>query len=210
MGSAMPGAGWLTRSRTDVPPGDFWLGERERAVLAGLRMPRRRDDWRLGRWTAKAALRAWSGSEPEVLAAPDGAPQAAGLPGVHLSLSHRAGRGLAVVGDEPVGCDLEWVEPRSSAFAREWLTAGERAWVAEGDAPERANLVWCAKEAAAKVRRAGLRLDVRRTEVRPAGAGFAVHDPAAGTLHGWWWRDGPYVVAVAAAQRPLPELRPLL
>ncbi|MGZ6641917.1 MAG: hypothetical protein ACXVFT_08780 [Solirubrobacteraceae bacterium] len=76
-------------------------------MLACLRLAKRRDDWRLGRWTAKAAVAAWLGvgaERIEVLAAADGAPDAwldgAPVP-VSLSLSHRAGRALAAVTDIP-------------------------------------------------------------------------------------------------------------
>src|SRR4051794_33750535 len=149
---------WLTRCSADVPTGDAWLSARERAVAAGLRMARRREDWRLGRWTGKAAVAAVCGVEPhrvEVIAAADGAPEPY-VDGrrleLSLSLTHGAGRALAVVADAAVvGCDLELVEPRSRAFAEDWLAPSERAWAA-GD-PLRTNLVWTAKEAAAKVRR---------------------------------------------------------
>src|SRR3954453_10565833 len=99
--------GWLTRSHADVPADDAWLGARERAVLAGLRVPKRRADWRLGRWTAKCALGAWLGTDPieiAVLAASDGAPEAwlgdERLP-VSISISHRGGRALAAVASAP-------------------------------------------------------------------------------------------------------------
>ena len=46
---------WLEQSAADVPAEDEWLSESERTVLAGLRFPKRRADWRLGRWTAKCA-----------------------------------------------------------------------------------------------------------------------------------------------------------
>ena len=55
----MTAPGWLTSSAAEVSPGDAWLSTRERAVLAGLRLAKRRDDWRLGRWTSKAAVAAW-------------------------------------------------------------------------------------------------------------------------------------------------------
>src|SRR3954454_12181450 len=99
--------GWLTRSQADVPPDDTWLGPRERAVLGGLCVAKRREDWRLGRWTAKAALAAWLGATPErieVVAADDGAPEAwldgARAP-VSVSLSHRSGLALAPGGGAP-------------------------------------------------------------------------------------------------------------
>jgi 4'-phosphopantetheinyl transferase len=92
---------------------------------------------------------------------------------VSLSLSHRAGRSVAAIADDPtvLGCDLELVEPRSSAFVNEWLTPAERRFLSASGAGERAriaNLIWTAKEAAAKVRREGLRLDVRHAVVTPA------------------------------------------
>jgi 4'-phosphopantetheinyl transferase len=206
--------GWLTRSLADVPDDDEWLGARERATLAGLRMAKRRADWRLGRWTAKAALAAWLDAAPariEVLAAADGAPEA-WLDGtrapVSISLSHRAGRALAAVADAPtvVGCDLEALEPRSDAFVREWLAPEER------DLPGGANLPWTAKEAAAKVRRAGLRLDVRRAVARLAsGDGVAGWRPLVVdwtreglTTPGWWRVEPGWVMVVAAAPAAPP------
>lgn len=100
----MHAAGWTTRTLETVPPADDWLGTRERALLAGLPdIPKRRAEWRLGRWTAKALL----GPDVEVLAAADGAPVTGS--GDALSLSHRHGRALAVVAGSGIalGCDLE-------------------------------------------------------------------------------------------------------
>ena len=66
---------------------------------------------------------------------------------------------------------------------------------AEADRARLTNLVWTAKEAAAKVRREGLRLDVRRAVVAPAGAGAAdgawralrvEWDDGAAPTAGWW------------------------
>ena len=213
---------WLTRCTADVPPGDGWLGARERAVLAGLRVPKRREDWRLGRWTAKAAVAARLGAVPariEILAAPDGAPEAwlDGLRApVSVSLSHRAGRAVAAVASarHSVGCDLELVEPRSPAFVREWLAPREQALVARRDGAERdvlANLLWSAREAAAKVRREGLRLDVRRAEVELDAAGggdwhrFSVRWGDDAPVTSGWWRSEPgWVLTIAGG----PNLQP--
>ena len=198
--------GWLTRSLADVPADDAWLGARERRVLAGLRIAKRREDWRLGRWTAKAAL----GADVEVLAAAEGAPEAwrgDERLAISLSLSHREGLALVVVTDSPavVGCDLERLEQRSAAFVGDWLAPAEQALVA-GDDTLLPNLVWTAKEAAAKVRREGLRLDVRaavtRLEDREAEGwrGLAV-EWADGTpvTTGWWRASDGFVMTVAAA-----------
>jgi 4'-phosphopantetheinyl transferase len=219
----MSAPGWLSQRLVDVPSGEHWLGENERLVLAGLRFARRRADWRLGRWTAKAALGQWLGvrcTRLEVLAAPDGAPEA-WLDGrraaVSISLSHRAGRALAVVAQAPVlaGCDLELVEPRSGAFVREWLAPEEQRLLAGSGEPESvlvANLIWAAKEAAAKVRRQGLRLDVRGAVVT-ADVGEASDEPWRPLEVAWgdracatagWWRTEPGWVMVIAGE-PSPE-----
>jgi 4'-phosphopantetheinyl transferase len=220
---------WLLRSLADVPAGDTWLTARERRTAAGLRVRRRRRDWRLGRFTAKAAVGAWLSVAPErieILPAPDGAPEAwvdGERAPVSVSLSHRAGRALAVVAQAPdvVGCDLERVEPRSGAFVREWLAPAEHGLLAahaEADRARLANLVWTAKEAAAKVRREGLRLDVRRAIVAPAGAGASdgawralrVEWGDGGAPIGGWWRarDGWVMTIAGDPAPPRPEDAP--
>ena len=163
---------WLTRSLAEVPAGEAWLGPCERAALARLVIEKRRADWRLGRFAAKAAIGAWLGVEVgrvEVVASPGGAPLAR-IDGARaefeLSLSHRAGRALAVLAasGRPVGCDIELIEPRSAAFIELWLAPAEQALVKNADRAQRpwlANVIWSAKEAAAKARGEGLRLDVR-------------------------------------------------
>jgi 4'-phosphopantetheinyl transferase len=221
----MAAAGWLTRSLADVPAGDGWLSARERATLADLSAERRRTDWRLGRWAAKAALAAWSGidvSEFEVVAAADGAPQAligADAAPAALSLSHRGGRALAVVGDPAlaIGCDLEVVEPRSGAFIRTWLAPAERSRLDLGGESRRArdtNLIWSAKEAAAKTRREGLRLDVRDAVVewetaddgewRPLSVRW---DHEGITVHGWWHEKPGWVFAFVSEPESLAPIR---
>jgi 4'-phosphopantetheinyl transferase len=214
----MAAPGWLSRHAADVPAGNEWLGRDERLVLAGIHLPRRRADWLLGRWTAKSAVGAWLSVAPElvqILAAEDGAPEAwledRRLP-LSVTLSHRGGRALAAVLDAPAvaGCDLEVIEPRSDAFIREWLAADEQRHAFEcepGERAEFANLVWSAKEAAAKVRREGLRLDVRNAVVTPSppsGEWSQVvvdwNDGAAATSG--WWRAEPGWVMVLAGDPP--------
>jgi 4'-phosphopantetheinyl transferase len=218
----MDASGWFSQLHADVPSRDEWLGDHERRVLAGLRMRRRRAAWRLGRWTAKAALGAWLGVAPsrlEVLAAPDGAPEA-WLDGVRapvsVSLSHRGGRALAVVTDAPrvAGCDVELVEPRSGAFVREWLAPSEQRLVASCSEAQRelvANLIWTAKEAASKVRREGLRLDLRDVVVTLADpcATSALWRPlrvewgdGQSTTSGWWRAENGWVMAIAGEPPP--------
>ena len=72
------GVVWLQPPPPTLPD-DHWLTGDERAVLAGLAVAKRRADWRLGRWTAKALLSTVLGAPPArvtVAAADDGAPEA--------------------------------------------------------------------------------------------------------------------------------------
>jgi len=205
---------WLSRCRADVPPGDAWLGGAERATLERLTVAGRRADWRLGRWAAKAALAPMLGVQPErvqILAAADGAPEAwldRARVAVSLSLSHRDGRALVAVTTDPgiVGCDLEVIEPRSPAFVREWLTPEEGRLV--GSRARTANLLWAAKEAAAKVHRRGLALDPRHAAVtigrggagwRPLRVDWTAQRPA----FGWWRAEPGWVMVIAGSPAPL-------
>jgi 4'-phosphopantetheinyl transferase len=223
----MTDVGWLPRSLADVPRGDGWLTSAERDLLAGLRFPRRRADWRLGRWTAKAAVAMWLDVPPSsiaVLPGSDGAPAAwiGDTPApVTLSLSHRAGWALAVVGVPgcAVGCDLELIEPRSRAFVAEWLAPDEQRRAAAVEALDRDRLVnamWTAKEAAAKVRREGLRLDVRAavTHLDGAGGGSSIWRPSRVDWEGehlrtsgWWRAACRWVMAVASEPAAPPPAR---
>jgi 4'-phosphopantetheinyl transferase len=213
--------GWLTCSPADVPHSDGWLSVREEDALARIGTAARQAEWLLGRWTAKTAVAAWLArplAAVEIEAADDGAPQAlvAGEPGcVAISLSHRGGRALALVGPAGValGCDIEVAEPRSEAFRRRWLTLDEQALVAgagPAGATQIANAFWTAKEAAAKVRRQGL-LETRHAGVvldaasrEPGWRPLSVHWPAEPEpIRGWWSEEPGWVMAVAAAP-PIP------
>jgi len=47
---------WLSQEMNDLPKADDWLSESEKKVLASFRFPKRRNDWKLGRWTVKRAV----------------------------------------------------------------------------------------------------------------------------------------------------------
>jgi 4'-phosphopantetheinyl transferase len=206
----------------EVPAGDVWLGPREREVLGALRFPKRRADWRLGRYTAKCAAAAWLGrpsdplalAELEVLADDSGAPQlhSGSATPIALSLSHRAGWALAAVAprDVALGCDLELVEPRSEAFLADYFTTSERAFVAAdgpGDVAHRTTLVWCAKECALKALHEGLRLDTWSVELAVRDGGqergwwrvAARAAPVGPTFEGWWRGAWPLLACVLGA-----------
>ena len=211
----------LLATARELPPGDEWLRPGERAALVRLRAPRRRRDFRLGRFAAKRALALLDGSDGvealrrfEVRPAPGGAPLAfrdgAALP-VSLSISHSDGWAAACVqsGIGRLGCDLERVAARSGAFVEDYFSECEQAFAAAGPASERqgrATLVWSAKEAVMKALGEGLRLAPRAVEVLPTAGptspagwrSFSVSAPPNATdLRGSWRVTGGFLLTVA-------------
>jgi 4'-phosphopantetheinyl transferase len=202
---------WFEQSDQDVPFGDEWLSELERIRLAGLRIPKRHRDWRLGRWTAKCAVAAYlnlphaSGvlAGVELRPAPSGAPEVF-LHGqatpLALSLSHSGGLGLCAIAPAPadVGCDLEQIEPRSPIFLVDYFSASEQELVRQTPGARRNQLVtllWSAKESALKAMRCGLREDTRSVHATPADfletcAGdwrrLSVTHTSGARFFGWW------------------------
>jgi len=223
---------WLEQTEADLPVERDWLSGNEALHLAGLRFPKRRADWLLGRWTAKCALAARLNFPfyPQVLAkleirpGPSGAPEvfwAEQAEAVTISLSHRSGTALCVVGPPGVqlGCDLELIEPRSDAFVADYFTNEEQKFVTHVpciDRPRMLALLWSGKESALKALREGLRLDTRCVVVAP--------DVGLGDVKGWsplvvcysrrqnfhgWWRQADGMVLTVVADPP-PEAPILL
>jgi 4'-phosphopantetheinyl transferase len=211
-------AGWLLLPDRAVPPDDAWLSEPERQVQADLRFERRRRDWRLGRWAAKAALQGYTDESPKtlsVLADPDGAPHVFlnGRPAPWaISLSHRGGHALCAVAPAGtrLGCDLESIEPRSEAFLADYFTPAEQRCVraAPDDLrPQAANLIWSAKESAVKALGVGWRVDTRSVEVAFETAedqdGWyplrVLCDESQSRFRGWWRREASQVLTLVAS-----------
>jgi 4'-phosphopantetheinyl transferase len=171
-----------TQDLADVPEDDGWLSAGEREVLSGLRFPKRRNDWRLGRWTAKQAITAFLRLDRdrdlslfEIRAAADGAPEVfiRNKPaGVAISISHAGGRSFCAAGlpGAALGCDIEQLEPRGELLAVDYFTPEEIETVRK-TAPENevliANLIWSAKESVLKALREGLRRDTRDISIKP-------------------------------------------
>jgi len=169
-----------TQDLTEVPESEYWLSAGERDVLAGLRFPKRRNDWRLGRWTAKQAISAFLRLEPgadlslfEIRAAADGAPEVFlrnKTAGVTISISHAGGRSFCAAGPPgaALGCDIEQLEPRGKLLTKDYFTPEE---IEMASARENeiliANLIWSAKESVLKALREGLRRDTRDISIRP-------------------------------------------
>lgn len=172
---------WLEQTERDLPPRDDWLSAAELQVLSKIEFPKRRRDWRLGRWTAKRAVRLLFGKsvtwprlcELEIRAGPLGEPQALfqGQPAaISLSISHREGSALCALArdDTVLGCDLEIVESHSDAFVADYFTEQEQTFILATRASYRpflVSLLWSAKESALKALHQGLRLDTRTVSV---------------------------------------------
>jgi 4'-phosphopantetheinyl transferase len=182
---------WLEQTASDLPAHTDWLNPSDAARIDGMRFAKRRNDWLLGRWTAKQAVAACMhlASDSQTLAnielrpEPSGAPEvyfAGSLAGVSISLSHSSGVAVCAVAEAGgvIGCDLEAVEPRSDAFVLDYFTTAEVAQVAETDEANRPRLIaliWSAKESALKALRTGLRQDTRSVTVTLADA---LRDPS--------------------------------
>jgi len=172
---------WLEQSLAEAPAANDWLSPGEKLRLDAMRFPKRRADWRLGRWTAKRAVAAYLNvaCDPDMLTRIEIRSALSGAPEVFLdnhpatvsvSITHRAGVAACAVAPSEItiGCDLELVEPRSDAFLADYFTAGEQAFVMRVPSEKRvvfSNLLWSAKESALKALKVGLRLDTRCVEV---------------------------------------------
>ncbi len=222
---------WLEHTKQDVPENNDWLSEDEAAFLKGLRFPNRRDDWRLGRWTAKHALARFLNvpAHPLVFAKMDVRSAASGAPEVFfhkrpvaaaISLSHRAGRAACAVAISGVemGCDLEVAEPRSDAFVADYFTVEEQALVARASVTDRDRLLallWSAKESALKALGAGLQLDTRSVLVNPFPSSYDFDGwsrlmvrysggqvDGSRVFHGWWQHAHNLLRTIVATPPP--------
>jgi 4'-phosphopantetheinyl transferase len=212
---------WLTQISSHIPDRDDWLSEQEREISDQFSVPKRRDDWRLGRWTAKRAICAYQVGKDliplslEIRAAADGAPepfyQGEPVP-VSISISHSKNRGLCAVGHRGIriGCDLEWIEPREERFAADYFTAEEISFALRMPV-ERAlieNLIWSAKETTLKIIRKGLTRDTRSVVIHPEfGGKEGLWNPwdsrcleSSQVFHGWWRTCEGYVYTIASDQ----------
>lgn len=174
---------WIEKRESDVRQQQDWLSTAEVAHLDNLRFEKRRNEWLLGRWTAKSAISACmkfranpaSFAQIEIRSSTSGAPQAftaSRRMDLEISLTHRSGRAACAVAelDTALGCDLELVEPRGNAFMEDYLVPSEQEIVARATPQARdwiVTLIWSAKESALKSLHTGLRLDTYSVVVTP-------------------------------------------
>lgn len=189
---------WFEQTIADVPANDSWLTARERDYLRTLRVPKRHEDWLLGRWTAKNAAAVFLGISVESRSLQDieVKPRLSGAPKlffknepapVSLSLTHRSSHAACALAQCHValGCDIETVEPHSDAFASDYFAPEEQALVMNTAPPDRLwilSLLWSAKESALKVLEEGLRLDTREVIVKFPGCSYSPRHKRADSL----------------------------
>lgn len=229
IGAPLPGSiYWLCEGIAEASP-DEWLAPAELAHFAALRAAKRRHDWLAGRIVAKRLLGRLLAAldyplEPPhivILPHPDGWPQVSlpalgrAAPPLTLSISHTRDSAFCAVtlGDaEALGCDLEFVEPRSPGFVADYFTAAERDLMAAAPPDGHAllaNAIWSGKEGALKAIRRGLAEDTRLVTCLPAMAGerdgwrplaysWTAADRALPALSGWWREADGFVMTLAA------------
>ena len=144
-----------------LPPADEFLSEREQAVLAGLKLPKRRKEWLGGRFALKILVCAEKKvpfKQVEILA-----PQEGGKPVLRVlgqkcalafSITHSHGYAAAGIApqDKYLGIDLEKIAPRIDAWKDDFFHPSEL--TEKGDAFLTA--LWTQKEAVVKLLGTGL------------------------------------------------------
>jgi len=219
---------WMEQTQADLPATNEWLNANEITRLQSMRIPKRRGDWRLGRWTAKQIVARHFGRadedhslrEIEIRSAPSGVPEVFindQLARVSISLSHRGGTAMCAIAKNSValGCDVEMIEPHSGTFVADYFTEKEQVIVFEStDHDLFSSLLWSAKESALKALGTGLRVDTRCVDVEVERPPFRcdtwgwlrVGHISGQMFHGWWQRSGDLIrtlVADPAPDRPI-------
>jgi 4'-phosphopantetheinyl transferase len=218
---------WLEQTEAEMPLENNWLSASEIVRLNGLRFPKRRADWRLGRWTAKNAVATYLRqsnenfplTEIEIRSASSGAPEVflANHPAdITISLSHRDGSAACALttGKVLLGCDLEIVELHSDAFLSDYFTGEEQALLEHAEDKDLLPaLLWSAKESALKALHAGLCLDTRsvvvqlpqqQPRVSPANVAegiwtrLEVRHEDGRLFNGWWQHSGILIRTVVS------------
>ncbi len=159
------------------------LTPREARRLPKFKTDKRRQEWLLGRWTAKRLLLAASGlagDELHLLQSlaiendRQGAPYAAWEPPYDsnevpydLSVSHSHEHAFCALmnrAEGRIGADIEWIEPRHAGFCDEYFSSRENSLVRRVPGHEKdayITAVWSAKESILKALHLGLTIDTR-------------------------------------------------
>lgn len=209
-----PGLVWRTCRFGEHTAEDWRLlspDERTRAAAIGHHAARTRFivGRSLLRRTIRGYLPAIGTQGPAIVVAPSGRPYLAGLPDVHVSLSHMDGTAAAVVSLGPVGIDVEASGRDDLPPIRRWLTVDERRLLDVLAPParlERLLALWVAKEAALKAWDHLGPADRRSIELRdgPDSASMTAVGPNATAHLLIRGLHGAYLMAIATHVRPFP------
>ena len=192
-------------------------------MFSAFRFQKRRDEWLMGRWTAKSLVQ----SQPayhripldkiEIRNMPEGAPyillQDGKLPGNCLSISHSDSLAFCALASGPdlqIGADLEKIEARVGNFAADYFTQAEQSLVDAHSSKSRdilITLIWSVKEAMLKALGVGLHWDTRQVEISeiegldvPTGEWQKIQVFTRSTDQHWsanWQRRGDYILTLA-------------
>lgn len=151
-------------SSSGQEPGLRLLSENEKAVLAGFKVEKRRASWLAGRWAAKLALAAATGTQAADWSIGSGIfqfPLAIGpVSGWSVGITHGGPvtAALAWPDAHPLGLDFEPVSTERGQLLAGQFAPAELAFELPQpwSADEKAVLLWTAKEAVAKTLRTGL------------------------------------------------------
>lgn len=217
----------LTKSHQLPLEASGFLSSFELQKFSAFRFPKRRNEWLLGHWTAKALVHSlpayhhYSLNQIEICNTSEGAPfiQLPGrtTPVECLTISHSqqfAFCSLATGLELHIGADLEEVEPRTETFILDYFTPVERQLVDSYPAEIRADivtLIWSAKESMLKALGVGLHWDTHMVEVHgmegilQAGGSEAIWQKVQigeqqtneRVWIGWWQRQDPFILTLA-------------
>jgi phosphopantetheinyl transferase len=204
------------------------LGEEERGLWRGLHqaVPKRRQEWLLGRCAAKDAVRLLlQGKFGLPLCPADIAiiPDQFGRPCVEgdwtarlgvtpvVSISHTAGMAVALAAlgpDQMVGIDVESFGHRPGEFERLAFREDEQRWLASLSKPLREEWslrLWCAKEAVAKALGKGLSHGLHTIRITNAetDTGLVQLELAGGLLEDYREFEGKSMIAYTLRDRDL-------
>lgn len=211
-------------SQASLEDPEGFLSSSELLKFRTFRFAKRRQEWLLGRWTAKfliKSLPAYQGYAPteiEILTSAEGAPYfqlpgGGAAPNV-LSISHCDRYAICAVSSGTeinIGIDMEKIEARSQTFIKDYFTPQEIGWVNSQPYESRdmiSTLIWSTKESMLKALRVGLRWDTRQVEICEVSG---MHEKRKGWNElqltdlqqekrgwfGWWQKFGVYVITTA-------------
>lgn len=170
--------------------------------------PQERSDWLSGRIAVREAFARYArrhGLPTAIRIAyrPTGQPYLPEAGGLHCSVSHSAGWGIAAVSAQPVGVDIERSRPHAASLLHYLIDPRERELLLQSmDSAQALTSAWTIKEATAKLLGTGLRFHPRALRIEGRSAtGFVVipREPApeSGPLHVQSFSVDGFALAIA-------------